>query len=154
MANQLPKYCEIDRDSIKPYLQGAIFHIIKFQLNLKTATVFGCTWHHGPVFLLPSMTASKTHLYLTRCFLSLFVLLMTFAVQTQVIIRPMFSIEHGSNSHNSSKDFKSNQRQNKPWATITQCDLLPRFFCNDATLLCEIESDKIWINEFEWNCSQ
>ena len=59
------------------------------------------------------------------------------------IIRPMFSIEHGSNSHNSSKDFKLNQRQNKPWATITQCDLSPRFFCNDATLLCKIESDKI-----------
>ena len=34
-------------------------------------------------------------------------------------------------------------------ATITRCDLSPRFFCNDATLLCEFESDKIWINEFE-----
>ena len=28
-------------------------------------------------------------------------------------------------------------------ATITWCDLSPRFFCNDATLLCEFENDKI-----------
>ena len=28
-------------------------------------------------------------------------------------------------------------------ATITQCDLWPRFFCVDDTLLCECESDKI-----------
>ena len=28
-------------------------------------------------------------------------------------------------------------------ATITRCDLSPRFFCIDATLLCEFESDKI-----------
>ena len=28
-------------------------------------------------------------------------------------------------------------------ATITRCDLSPRFFCADATLLCEFESDKI-----------
>ena len=28
-------------------------------------------------------------------------------------------------------------------ATITRCDLSPRFFCVDATLLCEFESDKI-----------
>ena len=28
-------------------------------------------------------------------------------------------------------------------ATITRCDLSPRFFCTDATLLCEFESDKI-----------
>ena len=34
-------------------------------------------------------------------------------------------------------------------ATITRYDLSPRFFCIDATLLCEFESDKIWINEFE-----
>ena len=27
-------------------------------------------------------------------------------------------------------------------ATITRCDLSPRFFCNDATLLCEFVSDK------------
>ena len=27
--------------------------------------------------------------------------------------------------------------------TITRCDLSPRFFCIDATLLCEFESDKI-----------
>ena len=26
-------------------------------------------------------------------------------------------------------------------ATITRCDLSPRFFCTDATLLCEFESD-------------
>ena len=32
---------------------------------------------------------------------------------------------------------KSNQ------ATITRCDLSPRFFCNDASLLCEFEGDKI-----------
>ena len=25
----------------------------------------------------------------------------------------------------------------------------PDSFCNDATLLCKFESDKIWINEFE-----
>ena len=34
-------------------------------------------------------------------------------------------------------------------ATITQCDLLPRFFCRWC--LCEFESDKIWINDFEQN---
>ena len=28
-------------------------------------------------------------------------------------------------------------------APITRCDLSPRFFCNDATSLCELESDKI-----------
>ena len=28
-------------------------------------------------------------------------------------------------------------------ATITRCDLSPRFFCTDATLLCEFERDKI-----------
>ena len=28
-------------------------------------------------------------------------------------------------------------------------DYSPRSFCNDATLLCESESDKIWIDEFE-----
>ena len=28
-------------------------------------------------------------------------------------------------------------------ATITRCDLSPRFFCIDATLLCEFQSDKI-----------
>ena len=28
-------------------------------------------------------------------------------------------------------------------ATITRCDLSPRLFCIDATLLCEFESDKI-----------
>ena len=28
-------------------------------------------------------------------------------------------------------------------ATITRCDLSPRFFCTDATLFCEFESDKI-----------
>ena len=27
-------------------------------------------------------------------------------------------------------------------ATITRCDLSPRFFCIDATLLCVFESDK------------
>ena len=37
----------------------------------------------------------------------------------------------------------------KVLATITRCDLLPRFLCVDATLLWEFESDKIWINEFE-----
>ena len=30
-----------------------------------------------------------------------------------------------------------------PKAIITRCDLLPRLFCIDATLLCEFESDKI-----------
>ena len=34
-------------------------------------------------------------------------------------------------------------------ATITRCDLLSRFFCIDATSLCEFESDKmsqqVWI---------
>ena len=28
-------------------------------------------------------------------------------------------------------------------ATVTRCDLSPRFFCTDAKLLCEFESDKI-----------
>ena len=35
---------------------------------------------------------------------------------------------------------------NRLWsfqATITRCDLSPRFFCIDATLLCEFEIDKI-----------
>ena len=36
-----------------------------------------------------------------------------------------------------------------PMATITRCDLSPRFFCINATLLCEFESDNIWINDFE-----
>ena len=31
----------------------------------------------------------------------------------------------------------------KSKAIITRCDLSPRFFCIDATLLCEFESDKI-----------
>ena len=34
-------------------------------------------------------------------------------------------------------------------ATITRCDLSPRFFCIDATSLCEFESDKIQVNKFE-----
>ena len=29
------------------------------------------------------------------------------------------------------------------WTTITRCDLSPRFFCIDDTLLCKFESDKI-----------
>ena len=33
--------------------------------------------------------------------------------------------------------------ERKVKATITRCDLSPRFFCIDATLLCEFESDKI-----------
>ena len=41
------------------------------------------------------------------------------------------------------------RRSYLPKATITRCDLSPRFFCIDATLLCEFESDKISINEFE-----
>ena len=28
-------------------------------------------------------------------------------------------------------------------ATVIRCDLSPRFFCVDATLLCQFESDKI-----------
>ena len=40
-------------------------------------------------------------------------------------------------------------RVHKRQATITRFDLSSQFFCNDATLLCEFESDKIWINEFE-----
>ena len=28
-------------------------------------------------------------------------------------------------------------------ATITRCDLSPQFFCVDATLLCEFESDNM-----------
>ena len=35
------------------------------------------------------------------------------------------------------------QENNSFKATITRCDLSPRFFCIDATLLCEFESDKI-----------
>ena len=35
------------------------------------------------------------------------------------------------------------------WKHFTRCDLWPRFFCIDATLLCEFESDKVKINEFE-----
>ena len=34
-------------------------------------------------------------------------------------------------------------------AMITRCDFSLRFFCIDATLLLEFESDKILINEFE-----
>ena len=39
-------------------------------------------------------------------------------------------------------------------ATITWHDLSARFFCIDATLLREFESDKISINEFEQNRSR
>ena len=39
-------------------------------------------------------------------------------------------------------------------ATITQCDLSPRFFVLMLQLLCEFESDKIGINEFEENRSR
>ena len=42
---------------------------------------------------------------------------------------------------------RSNRRRTK--AAIRRCDLSPQFFCIDATLLCEFESDKIWIYEFE-----
>ena len=34
-------------------------------------------------------------------------------------------------------------------ATIARWHLSPRFFCIDAKLLCEFESDKILINQFE-----
>ena len=34
------------------------------------------------------------------------------------------------------------------------CDLSPWFFCIDAALLCKFESDKIWVNEFEYNRSR
>ena len=48
-------------------------------------------------------------------------------------------------------NFKSlvcdNKKQNK--VTITCCDLSPRFFSNDAALLCKFESDEIWLNDFE-----
>ena len=36
-------------------------------------------------------------------------------------------------------------------ATITRRDLSARFFCIDATLLCKFVSDKMLIDEFEWN---
>ena len=38
---------------------------------------------------------------------------------------------------------KRNDIVTGPEAMITWCDLSPRFFCIDATLLCEFESDKI-----------
>ena len=44
--------------------------------------------------------------------------------------------------------------QNPTKAAIRPCDLSPRFFCIDATLLCEFESDNIWIYEFEYNRSE
>ena len=37
----------------------------------------------------------------------------------------------------------------KSKATITPYDLSPWLFCIDAISLCEFESDKIWVNEFE-----
>ena len=42
-------------------------------------------------------------------------------------------------------DYGNYQRYNtvRSRATITRCDLSPQFFCIDATLLCEFESDKI-----------
>ena len=40
-----------------------------------------------------------------------------------------------------------------PKAAITRCDLSAPFFCINATLLCEVESDKILINELEKNRS-
>ena len=49
-------------------------------------------------------------------------------------------------SHISSKSLVLISRKTRRcWlkATITRCDLSPRFFCTDATLLCEFESDKI-----------
>ena len=42
----------------------------------------------------------------------------------------------------------------KGQARVTWCDLSPQFFCNDATLLCKFEIDKIRINEFEYSHSQ
>ena len=39
--------------------------------------------------------------------------------------------------------FETYFSKKKPEATITRCDLSPQFFCIDATLLCEFESDKI-----------
>ena len=37
----------------------------------------------------------------------------------------------------------SARKEHLPKATITRCDLSSRFFCIDATSLCEFESDKI-----------
>ena len=42
----------------------------------------------------------------------------------------------------SSETFQFKEK-NMTKATITRCDLSSRFFCIDATLLCELESDKI-----------
>ena len=44
---------------------------------------------------------------------------------------------------NESNDRKFVYHLSDPKAAITRCDLSPRFFCIDATLLCEFESDKI-----------
>ena len=40
-------------------------------------------------------------------------------------------------------DFSYVVREDICKATVTRCDLSPRFFCIDATLLCEFESDEI-----------
>ena len=51
--------------------------------------------------------------------------------------------------HNRLHRFRVNRRRKRndiltrPETTITWCDLSPQFFCIDATLLCEFESDEI-----------
>ena len=41
------------------------------------------------------------------------------------------------------KEYEYKTRTKLTKATITRCDLSPRFFCIDATLLSKFENDKI-----------
>ena len=45
--------------------------------------------------------------------------------------------------HDSQNESTQGEEQRPSKATITRCDLSTRFFCNDAALFCEFESDKI-----------
>ena len=80
-------------------------------------------------------------------------LLRMFNLEMMVIVELMFIVEFTldmvSFLHYLKVDIMSIIASSECNATITWCDLSPRFFCIDATLLCEFESDKIRINEFE-----
>ena len=57
------KYGKFNWIFVKPWLQGTIFQITKFQTNSNVVTVFEYIHHYGPVILLLCMTTSKTGLY-------------------------------------------------------------------------------------------
>ena len=61
-----PKYGIFNWNFVKPYLQGTIFQITRFQTNSKVITDFKYIPHYGPVILLLCMTTSETGLYCIR----------------------------------------------------------------------------------------